>query len=185
MPDLSLVNWSWLHLLIPLAIFQRITELPRSKKNERRLRALGAVEHGRDHYPAIVAMHTLWFIVMILELIIIPRQISPWWYLLLPTLLGVEFLRYWTLRTLGDRWTTRILVLPDEEPVTEGPYRWFRHPNYIVVIAEILLVPLILGCYVTAVTFSIANGIMLSIRIRAERGAWYQTGGEKPASTLR
>lgn len=183
MPDVSLIDWSWLHLLIPLAILQRITELPRSKKNERRLRALGAVEHGRDHYPAIVALHTLWFAVMILELIVIPRQINPWWYLLLPTLVAVEFLRYWTLSTLGDRWTTRVLVLPDEEPVTGGPYRWFRHPNYIVVVAEILLVPLILGCYVTAITFSIANAIMLWIRIRTESQAWHETGGEKSRFT--
>lgn len=177
MPDLSLVDWSWLHLLLPLVVLQRVTELPRSKRNERRLRGLGGVEFGRDHYPAIVLLHTLWLLFMVAEVIYIPRQINPLWYLLLPGLLGAEFLRYWTFRTLGDRWTTRVIVLPNEAPVTSGPYRWFRHPNYVVVIAEILLVPLILGCYVTAITFSIANGLLLILRIRVEERAWRESQG--------
>lgn len=172
MPDLSLIEWSWLHLVIPLTIAQRIAELLRSKKNERRLRSAGAVEFGRDHYPAIVTLHTLWFVVMIAELLWIPRQISPFWPALLPTWVAVEALRFWTLRTLGDRWTTRVLVLPGERPVTTGPFAWIRHPNYVAVAAEILLVPLILGCYVTAITFSIANAVMLMVRIRTEERGW-------------
>lgn len=172
MPDLSLVDWSWLHLLIPLTILQRISELPRSKANERRLRAAGAVEFGADHYPAIVAMHALWFVVMIVELLWIPRQINPFWPVLLPTWIAVEALRFWTLATLGRRWTTRVLVLPGEKPVTTGPFAFVRHPNYLVVAAEILLVPLILGCWITAVTFTIANGVLLGVRIRIEERAW-------------
>ena len=176
MPDetslFSLVHWSPLHLLIPLVILQRIWELRIAKRNQKQLAQKGAVEVGRGHYPAIVTMHTLWFVSMIAEIMFLLRPISPFWIGLLIIFLGAQGLRYWTIRTLGNRWTTRVFVLPGEKPVTSGPFRYLRHPNYLAVVTEFLVLPLLFGCYVTAITFSVVNGILLSIRIRAEEKAW-------------
>ena len=175
----SLIKWSPLHILIPLAILQRISELRVAKRNERGLRERGAIEFGKDHYPAIVTMHTLWFIFMIAEIIILSRPINPFWPVLLPIWLGAQGLRYWTLRTLGTRWTTRVFVVPGETPVTGGPFRYLRHPNYLAVVIEILVLPLIFSCYITAITFSLINGLLLWIRIRAEERGWREVGRGK------
>jgi methyltransferase len=80
-------------------------------------------------------------------------------------------LRYWAIFTLGERWNVRILVLPNAAPVTRGPYRWVRHPNYVAVVMEILLVPLVHGAWLTAAAFTVANAVVLRIRIRAEEAA--------------
>jgi methyltransferase len=79
--------------------------------------------------------------------------------------------RLWVLRTLGPRWTTRIIVLPNAPLVTGGPFRFVRHPNYLVVIGEIAVLPLVFGLWQVALIFSILNAIVLTIRIRAEMGA--------------
>ncbi|MGE3801147.1 MAG: isoprenylcysteine carboxyl methyltransferase family protein [Candidatus Kapaibacterium sp.] len=174
---LSLIQWSPLQILILLTILQRIAELRTAKRNERGLRGRGAVEFGRDHYPAIVTMHTFWFIVMIAEIVLLSRPVNPFWPVLLPIWLGAQGLRYWTLRTLGERWTTRVLVVPGEKPVTGGPFNYLRHPNYLAVVVEILLLPLIFSCYITAIVFSLINAVLLWIRIRAEERGWREVGG--------
>lgn len=174
-----------LHLLLVATVIQRLAELVRARKNERRLRSEGAVEFGAAHYPAIVVLHTLWIVAMIAEAIWIPRTISPFWIPLLVTWLAAQALRIWTLRTLGDRWTTRVFYLPGEEPVKSGPYRYLRHPNYVVVIVEIAVLPLIFGCLITAVTFSIVNGVVLAIRIRSEERAWKGALAESRGSIRR
>src|SRR5688572_12086641 len=130
----DLVDWSPLHLLIPLLILQRLGELVLAKRNERWLRSQGAVEVGADHYPMIVALHTLWLAGMICEILFLSRQLSPFWLPLLLIFLAAQALRYWTIRTLGRRWTTRILVLPGAPLVTSGPFRFLRHPNYLAVV---------------------------------------------------
>ena len=182
MPDepitlLSLVRWSPLHLLIAATIAQRVWELRRARRNEKRLLAKGAVEHGRDHYPAIVTLHTLWFAAMIAEIVILTRSINPFWPAILLLWLLAQALRVWTLRTLGRRWTARVLVLRNEKPVTTGPYRYLRHPNYLVVAAEILLLPLMFNCLITAVTFTVMNAILLGVRMRVEGRAWREVRG--------
>ncbi len=181
MPDdvslFSLVRWSPLHLLIPLVILQRLWELRIAKRNEKGLRRRGAIEFGRNHYPAIVTLHTLWFVAVIAEIILLSRPANPFWPGLVAIFLAAQWLRYTTIRTLGGRWTTRILVLPDEKPVTAGPFRYLRHPNYTAVITEILVFPLIFSCYITAITFSLVNAVLLTIRIRAEERAWRETAG--------
>lgn len=174
----ELIKWSPLHLLLVLAIVQRLSELRVSKRNDRKLREKGAIEFGKDHYPAIVALHTLWFVVMIAEIVVLSRPVNPFWPVLVPIWFAAQGLRYWTLRTLGDRWTTRVLVLQGETPITGGPFKYIRHPNYLAVIVEILVLPLIFSCYITAVTFSLVNAILLTIRIRTEGRAWRTTGGE-------
>ncbi|MBS1913205.1 MAG: hypothetical protein JST22_14550 [Bacteroidetes bacterium] len=173
---LSIAQWSPLHAVILLVIAQRILELRLSKRNEKRLRERGAVEVGADHYPAIVTLHVLWFAGMIVEVVLLTRSINPFWPALLAILLLAQWLRYWAIRSLGPSWTTRVLVVPKSRPVTNGPYRYLRHPNYIVVATELFVLPVMFGAYVTAVTVTIINAILLLIRIRAENRAWRAIG---------
>lgn len=148
-------------------VLQRLTELVWARANTRRLLAAGAVEHAPGHYPAIVAVHAGWLAALI------------WWGQDRPVILGwlavyalIQAARVWVLATLGRRWTTRILTVPGEAPVTRGPFRWLRHPNYAVVAAEIAVAPLVLGLPWVAVIFSLLNAAVLAVRLRAETRAW-------------
>ena len=80
-------------------------------------------------------------------------------------------LRYWAIWTLGQRWNTRIIVIPGAAPVTGGPYRYLRHPNYLAVMIEIAAIPLIRANWYTAIGFSIANAFLMAVRIPAEERA--------------
>jgi len=151
---------------------ERLRELGRSRRNAANLRARGAVERGRRHYPAMVAMHALLFVCCVAERLMLRRQApAPVAYAALIGLGGAYALRRSAVRALGDRWTTRILVLPDAPLVTGGPYRHLRHPNYVAVAIEVAAVPLAGGCVLTAVAFSAINALVLAIRIRAEERA--------------
>jgi methyltransferase len=145
---------------------ERIAELFLARRNTAALLAKGAVEVAPQHYPAIVLMHALWL--ASLWIFGAARMISPVW---LAVFLSLQVLRAWTLMTLGPRWTTRIIILPGAPLVTNGPYRILSHPNYLVVVGEIAVLPLCLGLPWIALVFSGANAILLSIRIRAENVA--------------
>lgn len=155
---------------------QRIWELRLASRNERKLRAGGAVEIGGGHYGAIVTLHTLWFVGMIVEIIWLTRPVNPFWYAILPIFLAAQGLRYWTIRSLGDRWSTRILIVPGARAIVRGPYRFLRHPNYLAVVVELLTLPLIFSAYVTAITVALLNLGLLRIRIRAEEKGWKEIG---------
>jgi methyltransferase len=158
-------------LLVVVAL-ERLYELRLSKRNARTLMARGAVELGAGHYPTMVALHTAFLLACLLEPWLSARAFSPWLGpLALGLVLAAQALRYWAIRTLGERWNTRIIVLPGAEPVTGGPYRWLRHPNYVAVVAEGLALPLVHGAYWTAVAFTAANAALLWVRIRAEEQA--------------
>jgi methyltransferase len=145
---------------------ERIAELYLARRNTAALLAKGAFEFAPRHYPAIVLMHVLWLATL---WIFSPmRMIDPAW---LAIFLALEVLRVWTLKTLGPRWTTRIIVLPGAPLVSNGPYRIASHPNYLVVVGEIAALPLCLGLPWVALLFSGANAILLWIRIRAENFA--------------
>lgn len=157
--------WPSIALLFFVTL-QRLVELPIASANTRRLLAVGGHEVAPAHYPLIVAVHASWLA-------------SLWWlapsrpidlpFLALFTL--VEAARIWVLVTLGSRWTTRIIVVPGEQLVTGGPYRFVDHPNYLVVIAEIAILPLVFGLWQVALLFSAINAIALAVRIRAENQA--------------
>lgn len=172
-------------LLVALVAAQRLAELAVSKRNERRLRERGAVEAGRGHYPWMVALHTAFLLSCLAEVWLVGR---PWVPALaaaaLAVLVAASALRFWTLRTLGSRWTTRVLVLPGEPPVVGGPYRHLRHPNYLAVVLEIAALPLVHTAWLTAVVFSAANGLLLAVRIRAEEAA-LTGGGTGPSAYAR
>lgn len=145
---------------------QRLGELVYSRRNEVWLRAHGALEHGKTHYPAMVAIHAAWLI----GLWVFASSIRPdlrW----LVAFLGLQLLRVWVLATLRGRWTTRILVLPGEPLVVAGPYRLMSHPNYAVVSAEIFVLPMAYGLTWFALLFSGLNAAILAFRIRAENDA--------------
>ncbi len=156
---------------------QRLLELRYSRRNERRLRAKGAVERGRDHYPVMVAIHTLWLVSTLVEGLLRGPEIPSWWPLPLAAFLLVQPLRYWTILSLGENWNVRILVVPGRELVKSGPYRYFPHPNYVVVAVEVLTFPLIFGAWVTALVFSALNAAFLYLRIREEEQALKELAG--------
>ncbi len=173
---IAIAHWSPLHLLIPLAIIQRIAELRLARRNERLARSQGAIEVGANHYSAIVVLHTLWFIGMIVEIVLLTRAVSSFWPLFLLIFLLAAGLRYWAIRSLGVRWNTRILVIPGSRTIRRGPYRHMKHPNYVAVILELFSLPALYGAYLTAITASILNGVLLRIRITAEEQALQRLG---------
>lgn len=152
--------------LLAFITVERIGELWLSRRNTRRLLSQGAKEHGSGHYPLIVAVHALWL--GALWWLARSRPIDGFWLALFVLL---ELARLWVLTTLGPRWTTRIIVLPDAPLVTSGPYRFVNHPNYWVVIGEIAVLPLVFGLWQVALLFSILNAAVLAVRIQAENRA--------------
>ncbi|WP_299362477.1 isoprenylcysteine carboxylmethyltransferase family protein [uncultured Paracoccus sp.] len=155
-------------LFIAFLIVQRLGELAIARRNTRRLLARGAVEHGARHYPLIVALHAAW--IGSIAVLGWGEPIRPIW---LGLFVILQALRLWILGTLGSRWTTRIIVL-DEPLVRRGPFRFLRHPNYTLVVAEIAVAPMVLGLVWVAVVFSVLNAGVLAIRIRAENAALYR-----------
>jgi methyltransferase len=152
--------------LLLFVTLQRGCELLWGRRNAERLRARGAVEAGAGHYPLMVLVHAawlagLWFLAW-------GRPVSVAWALVYVTL---QAGRFWVLAILGERWTTRILVLPGVPLVRKGPYRFLDHPNYLVVAAEVAVLPLVFGLVEYAVVFSLLNAVVLAIRIRAENEA--------------
>jgi methyltransferase len=164
-PDLSWID-PLAAAVLAFVTVQRLAELVYARHNEARLRARGAAEYAPGHYPAIVLLHAAWLIgLWALGLGVAP---AAGWLLLFVILQG---LRLWVLATLGERWTTRIIVLPGEPLVAKGPYRLISHPNYAVVIGEIFVLPMAFGLVWYALLFSALNAAILFIRIRAENEA--------------
>jgi methyltransferase len=156
-------------LFISFIILLRIGELLLSKSNEKWLLQNGAVEYGKEHYPFIVALHTLFILSLIIEYI--ARQpVSYNVYLLISYLLLLLF-KAWIILSLGKFWNTKIYHIENVPLVEKGPYKYFKHPNYIVVIAEISLLPLCFHLYYTAIVFTLLNALMLFVRIKEENRA--------------
>jgi len=153
-------------LILALVTLQRLGELWLANRNTRRLLSQGAREHAPGHYPLIVAVHALWLAT--LWWFGLDRPLDIFW---LAMFVIVEIARIWVLASLGPRWTTRIIVLPEAPLVRRGPYRFVNHPNYLVVIAEIVVLPLVFGLWPVALLFSALNVAALAIRIRAENAA--------------
>ncbi|HKI87273.1 MAG TPA: isoprenylcysteine carboxylmethyltransferase family protein [Thermoanaerobaculia bacterium] len=158
--------------LVAAFAVERLAELRYAGRNRRRLLAAGALEIGARDYPWMVVLHASFLISCLAEVWLLSPRVE--WRLAAfmgALLVAAQVLRFWSLRTLGRRWTTRILVLPGEEVVASGPYRWIRHPNYLAVAIEILALPLLLGAWRTAVVFSLANAWVLVRRVRSEERA--------------
>jgi methyltransferase len=152
------------YAIIFLVVLQRLGELLLANRNTKRLKAQGAVEIGAGHYPLIVLLHTAWLLA-VLWLLPVPLEISwPW----LAIFVLLQAGRIWVIASLGPYWTTRIISVPGKALVKRGPYRFVRHPNYLVVAGEILALPLAFHEIPVAIFFSLANAAILFWRIREE-----------------
>jgi methyltransferase len=154
---------------------QRLWELGRSRQNEVALRARGAREHAPQQMPVMRAVHAAWLVGMLVEVWALDRTPSPW--IAVPALgafLVGQALRIAAMRALGERWNVKILTLPGEPPISGGVFSYVRHPNYLGVVLEMAALPLIGGAFVTAIVASVANGLLLAVRIRAEEAALHE-----------
>ncbi|MCY3774656.1 MAG: hypothetical protein OXH11_01610 [Candidatus Aminicenantes bacterium] len=162
-----------LYLIVGFLVLQRLVELAIARRNHRALAAEGAIEFGRRHYPALVALHTGWLLALL-------ATIDPKTPVSIP-LLAVFFLlecgRVWVVATLGSRWTTRIMVVPGGKRIRTGPYRYVNHPNYLIVCGEIAVVPLMFGAWVLALIASVLNLLALRTRVRVENKALAEVYG--------
>ncbi len=150
-----------------LVALQRLAELGYARRNARRLLAAGGVEHGAGHYPLFVVLHGAWLVALF---VLVPAAAPADWGLL--GLYGLLQLgRLWVIASLGARWTTRVIVVPGAPLVTRGPYRFSRHPNYLIVALEIPVLPLAFGAWHIALVFGLANLALLAQRIRVEERA--------------
>ena len=171
-------------MLFAFLIIQRLTELVVAKRNERWMKAHGAYEVGRNHYKWIVTVHVSFFLSLLIEVQWFGAEPAVWWPLPFIVFVLAQVMRFWALFSLGRFWNTKILVLPGAKVVEKGPYRFMRHPNYIIVATEILMIPLIFQAYMTALLFSALNAIVLSVRIPEEEKA-LQKNTNCPDSTGR
>lgn len=166
-------------LLLAFVTGQRAIELVWAHRNTKRLIAQGGIEFGRSHYPLMVALHAAW----LAGLWILGRDRAvdlP----LLAVFLVLQIARLWVIASLGGRWTTRVMVIPGETLVAAGPYRLIRHPNYLIVLAEIVVVPLALGLPLYAAAFGALNAALLAYRVRVEEAAlaWASGQGTRQAT---
>jgi methyltransferase len=159
------MSWAALAIL-GFVTLQRLAELILSQRNTKQLLARGAYEVAPEHYPFLVLLHATWLAVLWFFGPGPPIHLIP---LALFALLQLG--RVWVISTLGERWTTRIIVLPGAPLVTSGPYRWVNHPNYLIVIGEFAVLPLVFGLPMVAIVFSLLNAAILAVRIKSENRA--------------
>lgn len=159
-------------VLVALVALQRIAELVISRRHERVLRSRGAIEHGQGHYRWMVALHTAFLVACPLEVLILDRPFHAGTASVMVLVLSLaQIVRYWSISTLGVRWTVRVFELPGAQLIARGPYRWLRHPNYLAVVLEFVALPLAHGAWLCAVVFSLLDFVMLAVRIAAENRA--------------
>jgi methyltransferase len=155
------------HWLVLLVALQRLIEVAWARRNERRLLAAGGIEVGAAHYPLFFVLHGSWLAALWL---LVPAEAPVIWPLLVFFAM-LQAARLWVIGSLGRYWTTRVITVPGAPLVRRGPYRWIKHPNYLVVAAEIAVLPLAFGAWEIALMFSVLNALLLYHRIRVEEAA--------------
>ncbi len=159
-------------LLVLIILLQRGYELIISKRNENYLLENGGIEKFPKHYFFMKLMHTFWFVACLVEAGLngsVPNRYQV--FICVLVLIIGQTLRLITIKTLKERWCTKIIVLPGKKRISTGIFRYLKHPNYLGVILEIVALPLLFNCYITAIVFTILNAIILIIRITAEEKA--------------
>ena len=158
--------------LVALVVVIRFAELRVARRNRAWAMERGGVESGAEHYPVMVSLHTALFAGCMLEEPLADRPFLPWLgWPMLSLLAGAHALRWWCIRTLGPQWNTRVIRVPDAALVSGGPYRWFRHPNYVAVVVEGFALPLVHTAWITALAFTVLNALLLRVRLRVENEA--------------
>ncbi|MFI8205369.1 isoprenylcysteine carboxyl methyltransferase family protein [Streptomyces sp. NPDC085937] len=162
----------WYTLLLLAVAVERLAELVVARRNAAWTRARAGVEHGRGHYPVMVVLHTGLLAGCLLEPLLTDRPFLPalGWPALALALLA-QALRWWCITSLGPYWNTRVIVVPGARLVGRGPYRLLRHPNYVAVVVEGVALPLVHSAWITATLFTLANAVLLTVRIRCENAA--------------
>jgi methyltransferase len=166
------VSASLYTLLVLVVAGIRLVELRVANANAAASLARGGVESGRSHYPFMVLLHTAFLIGCVAEVWLLDRPFLPWLgWPMLALLIAAHALRWWCIRTLGTQWTTRVIVVPGAGLITSGPYRYFRHPNYVAVVLEGVALPLVHTAWITALAFTALNAALMTVRIRSEERA--------------
>ncbi|MER7738229.1 isoprenylcysteine carboxyl methyltransferase family protein [Streptomyces sp. NPDC096538] len=162
----------WYTLLVLAVAVERLAELVVARRNAAWTRARAGVEHGSGHYPVMVVLHTGLLVGCLLEPLLADRPFLPalGWPALALALLA-QVLRWWCITSLGPYWNTRVIVVPGARLVGRGPYRLLRHPNYVAVVVEGVALPLVHSAWITATLFTLANAVLLTVRIRCENAA--------------
>lgn len=159
-------------VVVGLVALERLAELVVSKRNAAWSLARGGRETGQGHYPVMVVLHTGFLAAMLVEAVVrrpdVPAALA---WSMLALVVAAQALRWWCIATLGRRWNTRVIVVPDVPPVRSGPYRLLSHPNYVAVVVEGVALPLVHACWWTALGFTVLNAALLTVRIRAENTA--------------
>jgi methyltransferase len=159
-------------VVVALVGVERLAELVVSKRNAAWSFARGGRETGQRHYPVMVVLHSGFLVAMLVEAFVRrPAVPGPLAWSMLAVVLAAQGLRWWCIATLGPRWNTRVIVVPDLAPVRSGPYRLLSHPNYVAVVVEGVALPLVHACWLTAVGFTVANAALLAVRLRVENDA--------------
>jgi methyltransferase len=153
-------------LFISFFITQRISELLIARKNEKWLRTNGAVEYGQKHYPFIVLLHVLFITSLIAEHFWRGESYPDIFFLIVFVILLSA--KIWVIASLGNFWNTKIFRIPNTPLIRKGPYKFFKHPNYLIVVCEFIVVPLVFHLYYSAIVFSLVNAFILGIRIHEE-----------------
>ena len=158
--------------MLALLAAQRLWELRKSAHNERWLAQHGAREHAPQQVVLMKWLHGAWFVSMLIEVWWLERPFIPplFVWALLTAMIG-QGLRYAAIRSLGRRWTVRVLTLPNAPLIRTGIYRWLRHPNYLGVTLEIAAIPLMHTAFITSAVFAALHAVFRTWRIRAEEQA--------------
>ncbi len=175
---MELSHIAFFALILLLLVVERLAEIRSANRNFQNLLEHGGREFGTAHYSIIVAIHTAFFVSLIAEFVLRGAPLPTYFVIPFILLIAAQALRFWVLRTMKDRWTTRVIVVPGEKLVRSGPYRFIAHPNYVAVALELFALPLIFGLFITCIVFSILNAtILLFIRIPSEQAAleWSQS----------
>jgi methyltransferase len=163
---------TWFLLFFILLLLQRVSELSIASKHAKWMYSNGGIEFGAKHYKYIVMIHSGFLLSLLIEVIWLGATPPPWWAIALLVFGFAQVLRYWCIHSLGVYWNTRIFILPNSKMIASGPYRWLKHPNYLTVNIEFLVIPLVFGAYFTAVIWFLINYAFLKfVRIPAEENA--------------
>jgi methyltransferase len=163
---------NWYVALIVLVGLERVLELIVTRHNVRWAFDRGGFERGQAHYPLMVALHTGLLAACLVEVALGDRPFVPaLGWPMLALVIASQGLRWWCITTLGRQWSTRVVVVPGMARVTNGPYRWVHHPNYVAVVVEGIALPLVHTAWITAICFTVLNAVLLRVRIRVENAA--------------
>ncbi|MUK87310.1 hypothetical protein GMD78_02695 [Ornithinibacillus sp. L9] len=171
---------TWMWILIFFIICQRLVELLIAKSNEKWMKDRGGIEKGEEHYKWFIYLHCLFFLSVMVEVMINGKPNHQLNYAFFFIFIAAQLCRIWCIYTLGRFWNTKIIVLPRVALIKKGPYKYVKHPNYIIVAVELFIIPMLFGAYISAFIFPVLHILLLKIRIPSEEKALAKATLSKP-----